>query len=691
MNTPDPDTTVTPPPAANNDSDLATLLAEPASPRWYRRPALWAAALALTLAALGLWWWLAQRTANAAPSYSTQTVARGNLTLTVTANGTLQPTRSTSIGSELSGTVLKVNVDVNDRIRKGQVLVELDTAKLRDQILRSRAVLSAATAKVAQTVATVKEARAGLARLDEVARISAGQLPAGTELDTAHAALERALADAASARAGVNDAQAALALDEINLSKASIRAPSDGVVLTRTVDPGNAVAASLQAVTLFTVAEDLLRLRLWVYVDEADVGSVAKGQPGTHHPRRFRFDHHRQCGHLSHLSRRGQQRPQSASGHDGDGDHHRDAAQRCAAGAQQRAALHADRGRRRQGGNHRRHRRQSDPRPAAHQQPQVGRGRRQHRGGAPGVGAARRDAGTPGRYARDQRRPHDRNHRRRAGNRHAGDHRPEKGDRQMNAPLSGSMLASAAPPLAVGTPLIRLRAVAKVYGSGAAELMALKGIDLDISAGEFVAIMGPSGSGKSTAMNILGCLDTPSSGQYLFHGAHVEALSRDQRARLRRRYLGFVFQGFNLLARTSAQENVELPLLYRGETALVRHAAAARALQLVGLGGWEQHTPAELSGGQQQRVAIARAIVSEPAVLLADEPTGNLDTQRSQEIMELLRGLNAQHGITVLMVTHEPDMAAYARRLVRFVDGHIASDAANPHPLEAAPAAAETP
>ena len=215
--------------------------------------------------------------------------------------------------------------------------------------------------------------------------------------------------------------------------------------------------------------------------------------------------------------------------------------------------------------------------------------------------------------------------------------------------------------------------------------MALKEIDLTIAAGEFVAIMGPSGSGKSTAMNILGCLDTPSAGQYLFRRAHVEALSRDQRARLRRRFLGFVFQGFNLLARTSAQENVELPLLYRGDGAGARRAAAAKALTSVGLRGWEQHTPAQLSGGQQQRVAIARAIVTEPAVVLADEPTGNLDTQRSHEIMGLLTALNQDHGITVLMVTHEPDMAAYARRMVHFVDGKIAKDVVNPHPTTAAP------
>jgi putative ABC transport system ATP-binding protein len=224
------------------------------------------------------------------------------------------------------------------------------------------------------------------------------------------------------------------------------------------------------------------------------------------------------------------------------------------------------------------------------------------------------------------------------------------------------------------TPLIRLRGVTKTYGQGAVAFKALRGVDLDIEAGDFVAIMGPSGSGKSTAMNLLGCLDTPTTGDYRFRGVAVQALSRDQRAQLRRHHLGFVFQGFNLLARTSAQENVELPLLYRGDNAATRHAAASKALASVGLAGWEHHTPAELSGGQQQRVAIARAIVTQPQVLLADEPTGNLDSERSVEIMALLGGLNREHGITVLMVTHEPDMAAFARRIVRFVDGRVASD-----------------
>ncbi len=223
-------------------------------------------------------------------------------------------------------------------------------------------------------------------------------------------------------------------------------------------------------------------------------------------------------------------------------------------------------------------------------------------------------------------------------------------------------------------PLIRLAGITKTYGEGEVAYQALCGIDLEVNAGEFVAIMGPSGSGKSTAMNILGCLDTPSSGEYLFRGIHVERLGRNQRALLRRHSLGFVFQGFNLLARTSAQENVELPLLYRGEVAPERHAAARRALARVGLNGWETHTPAELSGGQQQRVAIARAIVTQPDVLLADEPTGNLDSKRSHEIMKLLVELNRDQGITILMVTHEPDMADYARRIITFVDGAVASD-----------------
>jgi HlyD family secretion protein len=260
------------------DTSLAALLGEPGARPWYMRRMLWAGAVAVVLLAGGGWWWYLRGQANAAPTYSTQPVTRGNLTLTVTANGTVQPTRSISIGSELSGTVLKVNVDVNDVIKKGQVLVVLDTAKLRDQILRSTATLSAANAKVEQTAATIREARATLNRLEEVARISGGQVPSKTELDTGKATLDRAVADNASAMAGVQDARAALSTDQTNLSKASISAPSDGVVLTRSVDPGNAVAASLQAVTLFTVAEDLAKVRLWVYVDEADVGSVAVGQ-----------------------------------------------------------------------------------------------------------------------------------------------------------------------------------------------------------------------------------------------------------------------------------------------------------------------------------------------------------------------------------------------------------------------------
>ncbi|MDX9974170.1 MAG: ABC transporter ATP-binding protein [FCB group bacterium] len=226
-------------------------------------------------------------------------------------------------------------------------------------------------------------------------------------------------------------------------------------------------------------------------------------------------------------------------------------------------------------------------------------------------------------------------------------------------------------------PLIELASVRKVYGTGTASMEALRGVDLRIYPGEFVAVMGPSGSGKSTCMNILGCLDTPTGGSYRFKGVEVGDLTRKQRALLRRHYLGFVFQGFNLLNRTSALENVELPLIYRGESIRTRHRRAGEAIAAVGLHGWEHHTPGELSGGQQQRVAIARAIVTSPIVLLADEPTGNLDSARSIEIMNLLTSFNRDHGITIVMVTHEPDMAAFAKRVVQFKDGLIATDHKN--------------
>ncbi len=226
-------------------------------------------------------------------------------------------------------------------------------------------------------------------------------------------------------------------------------------------------------------------------------------------------------------------------------------------------------------------------------------------------------------------------------------------------------------------PVIELNGVTRVYGTGTAAVGALQGIDLKIEHGEFVAVMGPSGSGKSTCMNILGCLDTPTSGTYRFKGIEVGKLSRDQRALLRRHYLGFVFQGFNLLNRTSALENVELPLIYRGTSAAERREMARKALASVGLNGWETHTPAELSGGQQQRVAIARAIVASPEVLFADEPTGNLDSARSREIMELMTVFNRDRGITIVMVTHDSDMASYARRIVRFMDGIIDKEEQN--------------
>lgn len=272
---------VPPPKAQAASADLNALLGTDRPRPWWRRTALWLGVVALAAVGGAVVYWQAHKNASSAPSYVTDELRRGDIRLTVSANGTLQPTRLVTIGSELSGTVRSVRVDVNDKVKKGQLLVELDTAKLDSQVLRSRASLAAAQARQAQTAATTKEAQATLARLEEVARLSGGKVPSAAELDSGRATVARALADENSTRAAMQDARAALSTDETNLSKASIRSSIEGVVLTRSVEPGNAVAASLQAVTLFTVAEDLVRLRLDVNVDEADVGAVMVGQAAS--------------------------------------------------------------------------------------------------------------------------------------------------------------------------------------------------------------------------------------------------------------------------------------------------------------------------------------------------------------------------------------------------------------------------
>jgi putative ABC transport system ATP-binding protein len=222
--------------------------------------------------------------------------------------------------------------------------------------------------------------------------------------------------------------------------------------------------------------------------------------------------------------------------------------------------------------------------------------------------------------------------------------------------------------------VIQMQNIYKIYGEGETEVRALDDVDLVIREGEFVAVMGPSGSGKSTCMNIIGCLDIPTHGEYVFRGVDVSELDTNELALLRRHYIGFIFQSFNLLARTSAVENVELPLVYKGYSGSRRRKKALEALKSVGLETKAKNDPNELSGGQQQRVAVARALITEPSLLLADEPTGNLDTATSTEIMELLRDLNEERGITIVMVTHEDDVARYARRILYFVDGKLQKD-----------------
>ena len=613
--------------------------------------------------------------------YRTEEVKKGDITVIVTATGTLQPTNKVEVGSELSGTVKSVEADYNSKVKVGQVLARLDTAKLEATTAQSRAALESAKAKIAQAEATVKETKAKLAQYQKVRETSNNRVPSQTEMDAAEAAYVRAKADADAAKATASQAKATLDTNETDLAKSVIKSPINGIVLTRSVEPGQTVAAAMTTPVLFTLAEDLTRMDLHVNVDEADISKVREGQTAAFtvaaHPNRTfealivqaRYGSSTTSGVVTYetvLKVNNSDlllRPGMTATADITVQNIKDAL--LIPSAALRFTPPVSQQEKKPSGGLIGSLLPHPPAPGPQQD-----------GGSPTKGKVQRVWVLKGKELAAVS----------VKTGSASGSMTEVTDGALKPrhgcggghDYEGEMTANALDEKTLrGSPLVEFQGVRKVYGTGYATMEALRGIDLRIDEGEFVAIMGPSGSGKSTCMNILGCLDTPTSGAYLFKGIEVNNLSRNQRALLRRHYQGFVFQGYNLLNRTTALENVELPLIYRGMPIHERHQRAHKALDIVGLTGWESHNPGELSGGQQQRVSIARAVVTEPDLLLADEPTGNLDSARSVEIMELLTVLNQKQGITIIMITHEEDMAAYAKRVVHFKDGLVVSDKQN--------------
>ncbi len=655
--------------ATTDAHSVDEFLGSETKPRWRRWMKYWLPAVVLlVLAAVFL------RGGDDKQQYITEPVVERSLDIDVTATGNLRPTNQVEVGSEVSGRIDRMLVDVNDRVSRGQVLAQINTDVIEDQIRQAQANLNAARASVAQAGATLDVDTAQLARLQEVWRLSEGKVPSRTELEAAEANVKRDRASVASAQANVASAQAQLSSAMTNRDRAVIRSPVSGVVLARQVEPGQTVAASFNTPTLFVIAEDLSQMQLRVSIDEADVGQVEAGQKASftvdaYPGRKFPATVERVDLASNNTAQSSQQ--QQSAGQQGNSviiyearltvDN---AAGLLRPGMTATANIATDSTGKRmlvpngalafraaEKGQHGRSAAQQRQRLWARSREGAGDDRpRQPADGLCPPGQQRAEADR-GRHRAERRALH--------GRFLEG---PEDRDEGRDVDQGQGKV--------IGEAIIELEGITKTFGQGSAAFQALRGVDLTIARGDFVAIMGASGSGKSTTMNILGCLDTPTTGVYRFLGTEVQSLSRDQRSLLRRRYLGFVFQGFNLLARTSAAENVELPLIYRGEKKEARREAALRALDRVGLVPWADHTPAELSGGQQQRVAIARALVTDPEVLLADEPTGNLDSERSLEIMEFLGELN-KTGITILMVTHEPEMAEFAKTIVHFKDGLV--------------------
>ena len=607
-----------------------------------------------TLAGGGLW--LHQRAeAKDRPAYRFVAVEKGDLEVQVSATGNLAAVRTVQVGTQVSGQVAEILVDYNDRVRKGQLLARIDPTLARQAVADAQAGLDRA---LAEQAAAQQEEQRNRTLVQEGLLAPSAFEPMQTRL--------------AVAKANVSSARVAVQRARQNLAYTEIHSPIDGVVVERNVDVGQTVAASLSAPQLFLIANDLSHMQIVVSVDESDIASIREGQQA-----RFTV----QARPRERFSGRVQQvRLQSTTlenvvsygvvvtvdnpemkllpGMTARVDFMVDSAADVLKVAN--AALRF---------------RPEGPAAAA---------RAAARAQQAALDARRREAEGGAGARRPQRRRDDRGRRRRPGARDGGDRRRADGGRRAR----GGQSAPAAhgrrrePPAgrrvlrdAMTTEtVIRTEGLGKVYRTGRNEVAALRGVDLTVSAGEMVAVMGTSGSGKSTLMNILGCLDQPTSGAYFLDGARVDGLPKRALADIRNRKIGFVFQGFNLLPRTSALENVEMPLLYdRSGRKLDTRKLAEGALARVGLADRLDHQSSELSGGQQQRVAIARALVTTPALLLADEPTGNLDSRTSLEVMALFQELHAQ-GMTILLVTHEPDVAQYAERIVEVRDGRIRRD-----------------
>ena len=588
--------------------------------------------------------------------YRTARLVRGGLTVAINATGSVEPTSVVEISSELSGTIAEVFADFNDVVSAGEVLARLDTSKLEAQAEVQRANLRSAEARLARAVVNLDEAQVNAERARALGSRGVGSEQSVTSAD---AALARAVAELDIAEADVAVAKANLQLAETDLGNACICSPVDGIVLDRAINPGRTISVATSAPALFAIAEDLTEMELQLAVDEADIARLQAGQHAT-----FEVDAH-EDRQFSATVRQIRFAPETIDGVvtytvilEIEND---DLALRPGMTAVADIVVNTV----------------PDallvPNAALRFVPRVD------------VDPAADDESGGGLLSILLPRPPSRSSAQRSLSTVWVLRDGEALEIEIVSGDSDGRLTEVRGGLQEGdvvivgqdadvAPLIRLRQATRVYGSGAAEVRALDGVDIDISAGEFVAIMGPSGSGKSTAMNVIGCLDRPTSGQYLFSDVEVGGLSIDQRALLRRHYLGFIFQGYNLLPRMSARDNVELPLIYKGLQRQERVARAERALDLVGLGDRAGHDPSQLSGGQQQRVAIARALAGNPRVVLADEPTGNLDTTRSAEIMELLVELRRDQKLTIIMVTHEEDMAAYADRLIWMVDGRVQRD-----------------